>query len=53
MEDCYKNTHNGNMIESIFLDIKKSFDLVDHEVLITKVEGKSMFLAITQMITSY
>ena len=38
MQFMYDSIHSGNFVISVFLDFKKAFDTVDHEMLLSKLD---------------
>ncbi len=49
MEDVFTGLNNGKKVSGLFLDIKKAFDTVDHQILLNKlfdcgVRGNVYFL---------
>ena len=43
LDYVYENIDTGNLVFSIFLDIRKTFDCVDHNILLSKLNIYGVF----------
>ena len=53
MNQLLVNMDNGELSISIFLDFKKAFDTIDHQILIQKSEAAGLDHAMCNLISNY
>ena len=53
IDDWIDGIDNGNYVGALFLDLRKTFDLVDHQILIHKLKLYNFSDNSVQLITSY